>query len=232
VSAEGVVPLAPWLDTVGIVAATPQIALSVRNWLGPLAGQDGVLAGAIGVYPIDDEDVSAAMRDALARVVEQAQGCGLAVRRVEKLGRSLQDVARAAFLMVAVSAAERFEEEIARTPAGFSPGFVKTIAWAQTRPVEQLHAARKVLAEAVEEIRHAFAPYAAVLLPTTPQAAFAFGATRPRNTANFTSLANIAGLAATAFPVGPRDGAIPLSVQAVGADEAACLALARRLARV
>jgi Asp-tRNA(Asn)/Glu-tRNA(Gln) amidotransferase A subunit family amidase len=67
-------------------------------------------------------------------------------------------------------------------------------------------------------------------MPTTPQPAFAFGATRPRNTADFTSLANIAGLAATAFPAGLREGGVPLSVQAVGADEAACLALARRLA--
>jgi aspartyl-tRNA(Asn)/glutamyl-tRNA(Gln) amidotransferase subunit A len=230
VSTEGVVPLAPWLDTVGIVAATPEIAGTVRDWLGPVVGRDGDLDGAIGMYPVDDEDVCAAMRDALAGVVDKAERCGLVVRRMEKLAQSLHDIARAAFLMVAVSAAEMLATERARTPAGFSDGFLKTLAWAENQPAARRRSAKEVLAKAAEEIRDAFAPYAAVLMPTTPQPAFAFGATRPRNTADFTSLANIAGLAATAFPAGLREGGVPLSVQAVGADEAACLALARRLA--
>jgi len=230
VSVEGVVPLAPWLDTVGIVAATAEIAGTVRGWLGPVAGPGGEGDGAIGVYPLDDEDVSDAMRDAMARVVEKAERGGLVVRRMEKLSQGLHDIARAAFLMVAVSAAEMLAAERTRGSAGFSAGFLKTLAWAEAQPAARRHFAQELLAKAAVEIREVFAPYAAVLMPTTPQAAFAFGAIRPRNTADFTSLANIAGLAATAFPVGVREGGMPLSVQAVGADEAACLALARRLA--
>jgi aspartyl-tRNA(Asn)/glutamyl-tRNA(Gln) amidotransferase subunit A len=229
ISVEGVVPLAPWLDTVGIVAATPEIAGAMRAWLGPVAGR-GDLDGAIGVYPLDDEDVSDAMRDALARVVDTAEGSGLVVRRMERLPQGLQDIARAAFLLVAVSAAEVFFAQRARAPDGFSPGFLKTLAWAESQPVARRRYAQEVLAKAAEEIRDAFAPYAAVLMPTTRRAAFAFGSARPRGTADFTCLANIAGLAATAFPVGLRDGALPLSVQAVGADEQTCLALAQRLA--
>lgn len=86
-----------------------------------------------------------------------------------------------------------------------------------------------LLAEAASQFREFSAPHGAVLMPTTPCAAFAFGADRPRNAADFTVLANIAGFAATAFPAGKSE-TMPLSVQAVGADEDKCLCLARELA--
>jgi Asp-tRNA(Asn)/Glu-tRNA(Gln) amidotransferase A subunit family amidase len=90
-------------------------------------------------------------------------------------------------------------------------------------------AARDLIAETATQIGRFFAAHDAVLMPTTPCAAFAFDADRPKNTADFTTLANIAGLAATAFPCGTRDN-MPLSVQAVGADEDKCLFLAGELA--
>jgi aspartyl-tRNA(Asn)/glutamyl-tRNA(Gln) amidotransferase subunit A len=63
-------------------------------------------------------------------------------------------------------------------------------------------------------------------MPTTPQSAFAFTATPPRNQPDFTLLANIAGMAATAFPMGHDEEKLPLSVQAVAARGEDCLAVA------
>ena len=53
-----------------------------------------------------------------------------------------------------------------------------------------------------------------LLMPTAPQRAFAFGTPVPPDQADFTALANIAGLPAIAIPW-PSDG-LPASVQLVG----------------
>ncbi len=69
------------------------------------------------------------------------------------------------------------------------------------------------------------------LLPTAPQAAFAHGCRPPSNQADFTGLANIAGLPAIALPSGWSDDGLPVSVQLVGpaGSERRLIALACRL---
>jgi aspartyl-tRNA(Asn)/glutamyl-tRNA(Gln) amidotransferase subunit A len=68
-----------------------------------------------------------------------------------------------------------------------------------------------------------------LLLPTTPQAAFSHDGHAPANQADFTGLANIAGLPAIAIPAGFNDGGLPVSVQLVGPahSELRLIALAR-----
>ncbi len=226
-STDGVVPLAPAFDTLGIVARTPGVAAAVRRWLD--AAPAVAAGGVVGLLPLDRTTATDAMRDAVARMAEKAALHGVAVEAMPMLDDDLHDMAKAAFLMVALSAAERYDAEIARAPEGFSQPFRDTMAWARAQPERKRTAARERLTRAGEAIRQAFAPYACVLMPTTPQPAFAFDAARPRDTADFTCLANIGGLAATCFPAGVHGG-LGLSVQAVGADEGACLAMAGLLA--
>jgi aspartyl-tRNA(Asn)/glutamyl-tRNA(Gln) amidotransferase subunit A len=231
ISTDGVVPLAPRFDTVGIVARTPAIAGTVRDWLDSSTQAISVarLSKPLGLFPLDGTTVSAAVRDAVARMAEKAARQGLSVETLPPSDFRLHDVAKAAFLTVALSAAETYDAERKRAPEGFSPALHNTMAWARAQPSARRHAAQDLLSRAAEAITQAFAPYAAVLMPTTPQPAFAFGATRPKDTADFTSLANVTGLAATCFPAGVQEGGLALSVQAVGADEQACLAVARLL---
>ncbi len=72
---------------------------------------------------------------------------------------------------------------------------------------------------------------AVMLLPTAPQAAFAHGTRPPVNQADFTGLANIAGLPAIALPSGWSEDGLPVSVQLVGpaGSERRLISLARQL---
>ncbi len=230
ISTSGVMPLDSSLDSVGLLAKTAAIAGAVRAWLrSESPGAVAAPSRAIGIFPADATDISAAVATAFASTQEKAKTLGFVLHPIPRLDQPLREIAKAALLVVELQAAATYKEAVGRDPAGFSDGFLGMLAWAEAQSPARQHAARTLLANSAAEIRRVFAPYAAVLMPTTPSPAFAFGSRRPGNTADFTALANIAGLAATAFPAGQYED-MPLSVQAVGADEAWCLCLAGHLA--
>jgi aspartyl-tRNA(Asn)/glutamyl-tRNA(Gln) amidotransferase subunit A len=87
-----------------------------------------------------------------------------------------------------------------------------------------LAATRKLLVETLSDD-------GVLLMPTTPQAAFPHGSQPPASQADFTGLANIAGLPALAVPAGRDADGLPVSVQLVGpaGSESRLIALARSL---
>lgn len=70
-----------------------------------------------------------------------------------------------------------------------------------------------------------------LLMPTTPQAAFAHGTRAPTSQADFTCLANVAGMPALALPAGRDANRLPVSVQLLSpaGSELALIALARSI---
>lgn len=72
-----------------------------------------------------------------------------------------------------------------------------------------------VLARTRKTLREALGDDGVLLLPTTPQAAFPHGRA-PATQADFTALANIAGLPALACPAGRDADGLPVSIQLVG----------------
>lgn len=73
--------------------------------------------------------------------------------------------------------------------------------------------------------------HGAILLPTAPQAAFPHSEQAPVNQADFTCLANIAGLPSISIPAGTDKSGLPVAVQLIGAagNEAGLFDLARGL---
>ena len=97
--------------------------------------------------------------------------------------------------------------------------------------VEKIPEDPALLAAARAMLIEALGSDGVLLMPTTPHAAFAHGTRAPLTQADFTGLANIAGLPALALPSGRDASGLPVSVQLMGpaGSEAALIALARRL---
>ena len=97
--------------------------------------------------------------------------------------------------------------------------------------IEKIPENPALLAAACSTLIEALGSDGVLLMPTTPHAAFAHGTRAPATQADFTGLANIAGLPALALPSGRDAGGLPVSVQIMGpaGSEPALIALARRL---
>jgi aspartyl-tRNA(Asn)/glutamyl-tRNA(Gln) amidotransferase subunit A len=229
----GVVGLAPGLDEVGVLARhaadlTPLLACLAGRPIAPSL-PPGATIGILA--PRDGPALAPQVAAALAEAAAAASRLGMVVREVALPASLFGAVRRAALLVMEVGAAHEHRAALAADPGGFSPAFRALMAWGTGQPPASLDQARRVLAQAATTIRAAFAPCAAVLAPTTTTPPFTFDDGPPRDQADFTALASLAGLAATAFPLGLDADGLPRSIQAMAADDGACLALAARLAR-
>ncbi|MEN3746574.1 amidase [Sphingomonas sp. HF-S3] len=88
-----------------------------------------------------------------------------------------------------------------------------------------------LLAVTATALREAIRDDGVLLLPTAPQVAFEQGGRAPANQADFTALANVAGLPALSIPAGRDADGMPVAVQLIGPahSEVALIALARTL---
>ncbi len=223
VSDDGVMRVDAALDCIGplardlnmlervwhVIADAPAIRLHTLSRVFVLDSLGGVAA---------DPSVVAGYEGALA---------GLGAPRLGlRLTHSLNDIRRAGFIQIGQSLAVELGSDRAAHADEISPSLHYLLDYcARGTPEPDL------LAETRAALRRALGDDGLLILPTAPQAAFAQGARVPANQADFTCLANIAGLPAIALPSGRDETGLPVSIQLIGPphSELALIACARQI---
>ena len=235
ISTAGVVPLSWTLDHVGPLARSLEDLALMTNHaagIGPEALSPASLtelrAAPVAVLASAGQvDVQLQVAEALKTTVERLKRAGVAVE-VLRLEYDFGRVRRRGLL---ISEAEGYvEHREALDGDGFSDGFRAMLKYGGEAQAWRLAEAYRDLADAADALSDQLTPYAAVIAPTTPQTAFRHGEEIPISQADFTAVANVTGLPATAFPVGVSSAGLPLSVQAIAWEDATALGLAEVLA--
>ena len=175
--------------------------------------------------PCDD-----AQKAALAAAVAKARHLGFEVEEVALDGYDFREALRLGVIISGAESMADHAEALAADPQGFSEEFRRNMAYGGEQTAAVLAAAYRELAGLAEAARAALGAYQGVLMPTTPCTAYSFETGQSPDVALFTTLGNVTGLPATAFPMGLSGDELPLSVQALAWDDETSLGLARALA--
>lgn len=128
-----------------------------------------------------------------------------------------------------IATSRAMSEHLAGVPV--SDHLAKLLSYGPRRDAEKWEQDRKVLDDTREQVRDIVSRHGFLIMPTVPNPPFPHSEPEPAAQADFTCLANIAGLPAISLPMGWTDDDLPLGVQILGAagHEAGLFALARHL---
>ncbi|MDW8480222.1 MAG: amidase [Xanthomonadales bacterium] len=241
VSTRGLVPVSARLDCVGWLARSARdLALPLRR----LAGQDpGCPASLPLPLPPPPRRRLRLRIPALAVALEAAvaQALERAAAALAELGHALErdrgppvdpgPWRRAGLLLCEAELLVHHDADWRARRELFSPRLASLLAWAERRSAVELARALARIDEARRWVQAELARADALLLPTTPQRAFAFAAGAPADQAELSCLASLAGCPALQLPV-PGEG-LPAGVQLIAAPgrERLLLSLAEALSR-
>ncbi len=223
----GLVFLARRLDSIGPLARSVADLAAVMAALTPMGAAAPVLRVAT-LATVDGHATEPAVRAGFDAAIAALRGLGLAVEQVATPGLDLAATRMGGFIESAREAAVTFGGD--RAAGGVSTTLAALMDFGTGAAPELLAAGNAAMGLAAETLQRLLGDHDVLLLPTVPQAAFAHGRS-PNTQADFTALANIAGLPALSLPSGVDGEGMPVAVQLVGRpqSEAALLALAVRL---
>lgn len=228
ISEEGVTPLSPSLDHVGIHARSAGDCAAV---LAEIAVPDPASPTApLAVLDVTDcASLSDDVRAAFVALVAAAEAQGLLDGSVP-LDIDLGRLRRRGLLISEAEGLAEHASMLQARPDGFSETFASMLRWGAAQPPAKLAEARAEIAAMKQRMEVLIGDRIGFLCPTTGGPAFPFGDPVPADQADITCLANMAGLPAVAFPMGLSSHGLPLSAQIIGRDSEAILGLAERLA--
>lgn len=220
VDATGVTPLAASLDRVGVLARTVTDAACVAGALADAIRIGAVQGATIGLVRGLDASVPAdilAAADAVAHVLARA---GHRIVDVDGAGIDWALARRAAFLRTEIEGAHAHAALLDDPNAEISDALRAGLEFGRRASPERVARAAAQIERMHAEFGRLLAQCDVLVLPTTPQVAFAFDAGVPQSQADLTAPASIAGLPAVSLPAhaGERtvDG-LPVGVQLVAA---------------
>jgi aspartyl-tRNA(Asn)/glutamyl-tRNA(Gln) amidotransferase subunit A len=217
VDASGVMPLAASLDRVGVLARSVADAAIVAETLSDSIRLAPAPAAAVGVLRGLEAFVPAEIIAAVDAVASALAQKGHRIVALSGDGFDWTGVRRAAFLMTEVEGA-RVHAELLDDPASeISPALRAALEFGRRASVERVERAVAQIDVARAAVVGWLERCDVLLLPTTPQVAFAFGAEVPSSQGDFTTPASIAGLPAISVPVDAGASRVPAGAQLVAA---------------
>lgn len=253
ISSEGLVPLAAALDTVGPMARSVDDLETLTRVLLPAStgprspGEPGPGEPApSGRRPQESGKSRPALRRVLLLESLAEEPCEPDVISMYERARAalgalpsgpmtlphpLARIRLAAFMVAGRALAAQPHMAFPLATGGLSTELRKLLDICGARAEVEFAIDREVLAQTATALCASLEPDGALLLPTTPQAAFAHTLRPPNSQSAFTVLASIAGLPAISLPAGLDTNRLPLGVQLVGpaGRELELIALARTL---
>ena len=230
VSTRGVMPLSWTLDHVGFLA--PRVAdLELlfdacagfdRAWayarrgprfLSPKRADPTDLAGVRIGRPAIDARLEGPVGAAWEGAIGALAALGATIVDVELAGYDFTRMRREGLLVSEIEGAWFHGDALERDPEGFSSALRGMLAFGAKQTALRAAQAYRRLADVRVIARRAFAGIDALVLPTTPQAAFPFAQPVPVDQADLTGFANIVGIPAGCVPFGKNGDGLPLSVQ-------------------
>lgn len=230
---SGIVPLAPSLDCGGpLCASSHDLWPVVRSLAGfdaddpdsipaPHGWDDSVptpsMTGLrIGVpEQVNEVTCEPEVRAGFERTVAAVQRLGATVSGVAMPGWRPAALRKAAFLITECEGAVVYAQDLEagdRLPRAVQ----SMLGYGRDVTAGKLVAALAEARGARQQLARAFAEVDLVLTPTTAHRAIKLDSLAPANQADFTALANVAGVPALAMPVAVKGEVLPASVQLTG----------------
>jgi Asp-tRNA(Asn)/Glu-tRNA(Gln) amidotransferase A subunit family amidase len=233
ISARGVVPAARRLDAVGLLARSVE---DLTVLLQVLAGYDADDARSrrrrVAFSPPDWEpgNLRAGLLPDLGAVGVQQDVIDVFEAALAKLPHALGDrrtvdfddwnfprTRRAGLLLMEAEMLGTFADDLLDRTHPVSEAFRDMLGYAARKSAADYAAADRVLDAATLKMRRLFAQVDVLVLPTTPQGAFALDGPAPDSVADLTSFASLAGCPAVSLPMGTLPDGLPIGLQLVGA---------------
>ena len=224
VPVQGVEPLAPSLDHVGIHARSVRDVAQVFALLRGQSGDSTPLAAEWGsdhAPPLaqwlvgDPEQAGTEITNAIHDALHGAAHGYPVSPPVDWTATDLPALRRAGLLTCERSAAAHFATLLRERPAGFSAEFRQLTAWGAAQGADRVRAAADRQRQARQSLRAELRDRLLVG-PTVPHRALRRNAPIPSDLADFTAPAAIAGVPAISVPMGSFDDGPPLGLQILG----------------
>lgn len=223
IGADGLVPLSERFDAIGPLARSLADLETVLGVLMPL-GETMIAPHAMALRGLGGVRCD----EAVIRLLHEALDAAGGDPELIALPHPLGEVRTSAF-MIAARELDGHLAGLDRARFGSELRFLLDLAIRRDATV--LAADDRIVADTRDAVRALVAGASVLILPTTPQGAFPQGERAPVTQADFTAVANIAGLPALSLPAGRDSEGMPLGIQLIGGEgsEPLLFALARTL---